>query len=173
VRHSIHFLELGVKQFPDDWELPFMAGCDYLFELHTDDPDERRRNDRAGAELIRHAALMRGAPSWVPLLAATLMKKEGREEAAMRHLEEVYVSTRDEKTREEVKNRLMAMHARIDFAKAERDHKAFELAWRRYIPYAPAELFVALGGARTPRMDLAELAKDPVLHLDLDSAQLE
>jgi hypothetical protein len=173
VKQSIHFLEMGAKQFPDDWELPFMAGCNYLFELKTDDPDQKRTNERRGAELVRHAALQKGAPSWVPLLAATMMQKEGREEAAMRHLEEIFVSTRDDKTRAEVKNRLLAMHAKIDFKKAERDHRAFEAAWRATVPYAPPDFFVAMGGRPSVRMDLKELAKDPVLHLDLDAELVE
>jgi hypothetical protein len=166
---SNHFLELGTAQFPNDWELPFMAGCNYLFELQTDDPEEKKLNQRKGAELMRHAAITGGGPSWLPLLAATILRKEGREEAAIRHLEEVYVTTRDEKTRQEVKNRLISLHSQIDFKKAERDHKAFERAWRQNVRYAPAEFFVALGARPSPRMDLAELAKDPVLALDLDA----
>ena len=96
---SNHFLERGVQQFPDDWELPFMLGCNYLFEMKTDDPKQREEWRRIGGEWIRHAAIVGGAPAWVPLLAATIMRQEGRDEAAMRHLEEVYVSTQDERTR--------------------------------------------------------------------------
>jgi hypothetical protein len=59
-------------------------------------------------------------------LAATIMQQEGQEEAAVRHLEEVYVSTQDEKTRLEVRNRLMALHAKIDLAREERERVAFE-----------------------------------------------
>jgi len=169
VRMSNHFLEMGVAQFPNDWELAFMAGCNYLFELKTSDPEEEKRNRRRGGELIRHAALAGGAPSWVPLLAATIMHQEGRDEAALRHLEEVFVTTRDDKTRQEVKNRLVSLHAQIDFKKAERDHKAFERAWRLTIPYAPPDFFVALGARSSPRMDLATLSHDPVLALDLDA----
>ncbi len=169
VKLSNHFLEMGVQQFPNDWELAYMAGCNYLFELKTDDPEEKKLNQRRGAELIRHAAITGGGPPWVPLLAATILRREGREEAALHHLEEVFVTTRDEKTRQEVKNRLLAMHAQIDFKKAERDHRAFERAWKTTIPYAPAEFFVALGAHVSPRMDLQELAKNPVLALDLDA----
>ena len=43
VMMSNHFLERGVRQFPDDWELPFMLGCNYLFELKTEDPKAARR----------------------------------------------------------------------------------------------------------------------------------
>lgn len=167
---SNHFLEMGVERFPDDWELPFMLGCNYLFELKTNDPVQRKEWRRRGAEYVRHAALVGRPPSWVPLLAATVMKDDGSGEAAIRHLEEVFVSTQDDKTRDEVRNRLQALHAQIDFKKAERDHKAFELAWRRTLPYGTPDLFVVIGPKPSPRLDLEYLAHDPVLHLDLDAA---
>ena len=50
VRLSNHFLELGVRQFPDDWELPFMLACNYLFELHPTDEQQRLENRKIGGE---------------------------------------------------------------------------------------------------------------------------
>jgi hypothetical protein len=168
VAASNHFLEMGVERFPADWEMPFMVGCNYLFEMKTDDPVQKSAWRRRGAEYVRHAALVGGAPPWVPLLAATIMRKEGQEEAALHHLEEVYLSTRDEKTRTEVKNRLLSLHAKIDFAKAERERRAFDDTWMRTIRYAPADFFVVIGPKPNPRLDLAHLAENPVLQLNLD-----
>jgi hypothetical protein len=158
VTMSNHFLERGVRQFPDDWELPFMLGCNYLFELKTDDPAKKAENRRIGGEWIRHAAIVGGGPPWVLLLAATIMREEGRDEAAVRHLEEVYVSTQDERTRTEVRNLLLALHAKIDLAREERERSAFEASWRATLPYVPADLFVAIGPPRPPRMDLEALS---------------
>jgi len=155
---SNHFLERGVRQFPEDWELPFMLGSNYLFELHTDDPKQKEEWRRIGGEWVRHAALVGGAPSWVPLLAATIMEQEGQDEAAVRHLEEVYVSTQDERTRTEVRNRLLSLHAKIDLAREERERDAFEKSWKANLPYAPADLYVAIGAPRPPRMDVAALS---------------
>ena len=168
VAASNHFLEMGVEHFPADWELAFMVGCNYLFEMKTEDPAQKSAWRRRGGEYIRHSALVGGAPPWVPLLAATIMRKEGMEEAALRHLEEVYVTTLDEKTRIEVKNRLLSLHAKIDFAKAERERRAFEDLWTRTIPYAPADFFVVVGGKITPRLDLAYLSQNPLLQLNFD-----
>jgi hypothetical protein len=170
VMASSHFLEMGANQFPSDWELPFMLGCNYLFELKTDDPVQRASWRRQGGEWVRHAAIVGGAPPWVPLLAATILREEGQEEAAVRHLEEVYVSTQDPRTREEVKNRLVSLHAKIDFAKAERERAAFERAWRQTAPYAPPDFFVALGARRDARIDVETLARDAVLEADYDEA---
>jgi hypothetical protein len=169
VKLSSHFLELGVAQFPHDWELPFMLGCNYLFELKTDDPAERAAWQRQGGEWIRHAAIVGGAPPWVPLLAATILHKDGQDEAAIKHLEEVYVTTQDPRTREEVHNRLVSLHARLDFAREARERQKFEAAWRRTLPYAPPDFFIAVGPRPSPRLDLDELARDAVLELDLDA----
>jgi hypothetical protein len=158
VMMSNHFLERGAQQFPDDWELPFMLGSNYLFEMKTDDAKQRDEWRRIGGEWIRHSAIVGGAPSWVPLLAATIMREEGREEAAVRHLEEVYVSTQDDKTRTQVRNLLVSLHAKIDIAREERERKTFETAWKATLPYAPADLFVAVGAPRPPRMDVAALS---------------
>jgi hypothetical protein len=158
VHLSNRFLELGVRQFPDDWELPFMLGCNYLFELKTTDHKLREEWDHAGGEWVRHAAIVGGAPPWVPLLAATIMRREGQEEAAIRHLEEVYVSTQDERTREEVRNRLVSLHAKIDLAREERERRAFESAWHATLPYATADMFTAIGAPRPPRMDVEALS---------------
>jgi hypothetical protein len=155
---SSHFLELGVHQFPDDWEMPFMLGCNYLFELHSDDAAQMAKWRRTGGEWIRHAALVGGAPSWVPLLAATIMRREGEDEAALHHLEQVYVTTQDEQTRQEVRNRLVGLHAKLDLAREARERQAFEADWRRTMRYASADLFVAVGPPAPPRMDVAALS---------------
>jgi hypothetical protein len=168
---SSHFLELGTQHFPSDWELSFMLGCNYLFELHPKDPAQAAAWRSQGAEWVRHAAIVGGAPPWVPLLAATILRKEGQEEAAVRHLEEVYLTTEDERTRQEVKNRLLALKAQLDFGKEERERAAFQSLWKQNLPYAPADFFVVVGAKPSARMDLDELSRDPVLALDVDSDQ--
>jgi hypothetical protein len=168
VTRSSHFLELGTRRFPSDWELPFMLGCNYLFELHTDDAEQRRRWRRQGAEWVRHAALVGGGPAWVPLLAATILKQEGLDEAALHHLEAVYLSTRDEQTRQEVRNRLLALHSRIDFLREARQRDEFERGWKRTLPYAPPELYTLIGPRPSPRLDLPTLAANPIVDLPPD-----
>jgi hypothetical protein len=158
VAMSSRFLERGARQFPDDWELPFMLACNYLFELKTDDAQQKDEWRRIGGEWIRHAADVGGAPPWVPLLSATIMRQEGRDEAAVHHLEEVYVSTQDERARQEIRNQLGALHSRLDLAREQRERRAFETAWRRTLPYASQDLFVAVGAARPARMDWQALS---------------
>lgn len=170
VEQSNHFLSLGIQHFPNDWELHFMMGCNYLFEMKSDDPAQKAAWRRKGAELVRHAALVGGGPPWIPLLAATMMREEGQNEAAVRHLEEVFLSTQDERTREEVKNRLLSLHAKIDIGRAERDRVEFEGLWKKTAPYASPDLFVHIGARRSGRLDLEELARDAVIDADLTAA---
>jgi hypothetical protein len=165
VLRSSHFLELGAKQFPDDWELTFMLACNYLFELKSDDPAEKAKWRRIGGEYLRHAALVGGAPAWVPLLAATVLRQQGDEAAAIKHLEEVYWSTTDEKTREEVRNRLVALHAKFDVAEAARQHAAFQDGWRKTVPYASPDFYAVLGPAPSPRLDPEFVARQELLEL--------
>lgn len=157
VEASSHFLERGARQFPNDWELPFMLACNYLFELQTHDPQQKAAWQRIGGDWLRHATLVGGGPSWLPLLAATVMQKEGQKEAALRHLETVYAATDDERTREQIRYRLIGLHAQVDFAKEAKERAAFEEAWKRTLPYASPDLFVLVGAAAPPRMDLSAL----------------
>jgi hypothetical protein len=160
---SNHFLELGVKQFPSDWELAFMLGCNYLFELKTDDPEQKKLWREIAGDWIRRAALHGNAPAWVPLLAATIMREEGKEEAAVHHLEEVYVSTQDEKTRAELRNRLISLKSKLDLKSAERDRSEFDKAHADNLPYTPPDFFALIGPRRPPIMDWRALVRHPVL----------
>lgn len=151
VRLSSEFLEAGLSRFPSDWEMAFMLGCNYLFELKTDDPVERSRNRRIGAGWIRRAAVS-GGPSWLPSLAATVMTQEGQAEAALHYLEEAYLTAPDERTREEFLRLLVARRqSRVAALRAARDR--FVAAWQRALPYAPADYYVLMGEPPSPRLD--------------------
>jgi hypothetical protein len=154
VELSNHFLRMGVDQFPSDWELPFMLGCNLLFEMHPRDAQEKARFTEEGATWIRRASLVGGGPSWAALLAATILRKEGREDAAVRHLEQVYYATSDERTREDVKNRLIGLKSQIDFARETADRAAFEKAWQSDLPYVSSDLYAIIGPRPDPAYSL-------------------
>ncbi len=155
---SNHFLELGMKAFPNRWEYPFMMGCNFLFELHPVDEVERARFQRIAADYMQRAALVGGGPAWVPLLAATILRKEGEQDAAIRHLEEVYAATQDETTREEVRRRLMGLRSQVEVARAAADRKRFDDARKQSYPYMPPDLFVLVGEKRRAQLDYRQLA---------------
>ncbi len=158
---SNHFLKLGIEHFPSDWELPFMLGCNLLFELKAKDATEHARFTSEGADWIRRAALVGGAPPWAALLAATILRKEGREDAALRHLEQVYYSTTDERTRQEVHNRLLALKTSIDFEREARDRARFSAEKKATLPYVSDTLFALVGPRPAPNLDWRSLGSIP------------
>ncbi len=171
VRLSSHFLEEGLRRFPNDWEMAFALGCNYIFELKSDDPKQREAWRREGGRWIRRAAIAGGGPPWLAGLAARIMSEEGQVEASLRYLEEAYLTAPDERARDEI-GRLLQAKRREGFAKLQAAGEAFARAHRRTLPYAPADLFVAVGEPPAPRMDLAWLARDEVLDAEAREAAL-
>lgn len=163
VERSNHFLERGIKHFPRSWQLPWMLGCNYLFEMRSTDPKQKKEWERIGGEWIRQAALIGSAPPWASLLAAQLMKKEGRDEVSMRYLEEVYLTTSDESTKREIRNRILFLKSKVEADRLEKLGKDFNDRWEKTLPYAHPDLFVALGDPPPARMDPEFLARDEVL----------
>ena len=157
-----HLLERGERVFPGDWELPFQRGFNLLFELPklvaaTDPrvPDWRQR----GAEALREAAVLDGAPPWLPNLSARMLTKEGGDELAIRHLERTYAVTSNEETRAEIARQLQTLRGQR--AAGDLAEGAAELARlvREGYPYAPEAFSVIMGPRRKPGVDL-----DALLH---------
>lgn len=165
---SNHFLELGMRAFPNRWEYPFMIGCNYLFELHPVDEAERQKFQRIAADFMQRAALVGGGPPWVALLAATILRKEGEQDAAIRHLEEVYAATQDENTKEEVRRRLIGLRNKVDVERAQAERKRFDDARKANYPYVSPDLFVFIGERIAPVLDDRALA--PRIHFSSDHA---
>ena len=169
---SNHFLEAGLAQFPSDWELAFMVGCNYMFELKTDDPAQKEAWRRIGGDYIRRAAIAGGGPPWLPLLAATIMSKEGQTDAALRYLEEAYLTARDDRTRDEVWRLLKAKRvAAVENLASARE--AFVAAWQKTLPYAPADVYVVVGDPPPARLDWRGLMRSTALDQVLREAPVE
>jgi tetratricopeptide (TPR) repeat protein len=144
VRQSNEFLELGLKRFPNDWELNFMLGVNYIHELKTTDERQKQAWKLKGAEHIRRAALAGGGPAWLPVLVATILTKGGETEAAIRHLEEILLTTDDEAVRTHVTNKLKQLRLAA-LPEMERHREEFARRWHAQLRYAPADLYVLLG----------------------------
>jgi hypothetical protein len=157
-----HLLERGERAFPGDWELPFQRGFNLLYELPRLVPaTDPRASDwrQRGAEALRAAALLDGAPPWLPNLTARLASTEGGQELAIRHLEHVYAVTSNEETRAEIARQLQ--HLRGQRASVDLVEGAADLARlvREGYPYAPEAFSVIMGPRLKPGVDL-----DALLH---------
>ena len=153
VETSSRFLREGIARFPSDWELPFMLACNLSFEMKPKDAAEKARLTAEGAEWFRRASLVGGAPPWAALLTATIYRKEGREDAALHHLEQVYYTSTDERTRTEVRNRLIALKTKVDFERETKERARFEAAWHAELPYVPSHLYVLVGSTAPANLD--------------------
>ncbi|WP_457755293.1 hypothetical protein [Thermovibrio ammonificans] len=88
------------EKFIDDWRIPFFIGFNYFYF----------QKERAkGAAVLKRAASMKGAPSYLKLLVPRLYAKSGRLELAVAATEEELKRVKDEKLRKELRRRLRAL----------------------------------------------------------------
>jgi hypothetical protein len=116
-RKSIALLTKGMRHNPEVWQLPFLVGYDYFYELC--DPT-------AAAQYFRQASMLPGAPEYLPRLAARMTVEGGDPNAALEFLLRFSQQTQDERLRE-------ALNQRIKEVVAERDIRVLEDAIRQYI----------------------------------------
>ncbi len=75
VMASNRILERGIDRFPYAWDLHFMRGVNYLFELRTDDPELQAEWRRKGAESIARASTLPDAPPFLVAASASLFAR--------------------------------------------------------------------------------------------------
>jgi hypothetical protein len=162
-KKSLVYLEQGMEQFPDDYELFWIAGMRYYLDLRTDDPEERQRNKERGAELIERAMRKPNAPPDLATLAANLRTKIGQKERAIRELREMILVTDNKKAQEKMVARLRSLMAEGDAALVDEMLRAkveLEERWQADLPWVPQTLYLLLGPTPPPAIDLEELAVD-------------
>lgn len=147
-------LERGVREFPDDWRIPNLAGQIYTQDLTTTDPQQRRAWDEKGVRLIEAAIRKPGAPAELQDWAAVMRTKYGQQQRAIRDLREVLLVTTDLKARKVLIERLAKLQDRNADAIASEIFAArqlFDRQWKDNRPLIPANWYVLLG----PRLDIA------------------
>lgn len=96
VELSNAILEKGLKNVPNDWQIPFYLGFNYLYYL---------KDPLKAAFYMEKASRLEGRPDYLPLLTARLYKQGGASETALLFLEGVYRDSKDEKIREAIRRR--------------------------------------------------------------------
>ena len=109
---AIKLLKHGHERFPDDWQIAFNIGSYYMWELRTKSEAEKAEWTRQGAEWIRRAALLGAHIPWLPSLAAQLFTEQGQRGLAIRHLEELYLTTQDNEMKKQIAAKLRTLKAR-------------------------------------------------------------
>lgn len=90
-----HIFNKGIRQFPDDWRLPYHAAYHFMYD----------RQDLARAAELLQKAVETGAPPWVHSLAARAYTASGQGELAIRMLTQFRQFTKNE-LRDEVDQRI-------------------------------------------------------------------
>ena len=146
-QRAIRYLEQGVRRFPDDGELAWDLGANYVYELvpmlatQAEKAEARRR----GVEHLRVAALSGHGPPWLALSASTEFAKLGQAEQEMRYLEELYPQLSDPAMKLQVEARLARLRSRSYVEAVRRAGEEFEAAHVRDYPYLHPTLYLLLG----------------------------
>lgn len=160
-QRAIALLERGMRAFPGDWRLPYLAGQIYTQDLKTDDPAQQRTWDEKGTLLIESAIRKPGAPVRIATWASTMRTKLGQHERAISGLRELLLVTSSGATRE----RLIAALADLQHRDASSvaaevlaERQKFEQRWRRERLSVPATFYTLLGPRSRPGFDMVDLA---------------
>jgi hypothetical protein len=113
---SNRLLQKGMRHNPDVWELPFLIGFNYYFDLH---------DDLRAAEYIARASRLPKAPAYLAPFAARLYVSARDPEDAVVFLAQVYAQTFDE-------NMKRVLERRLKEVMVERDLQLLEEAISRY-----------------------------------------
>lgn len=115
-QESIAILKKGMQHNPEVWQLPFLIGYDYFYELC--DPYNASR-------YLQIAAMLPGAPEYLPRLAARMAVEAGDTEAALEFLERLVRQTHDERLR-------TVLTERMKHVMQEQNLRLLDAAVRRY-----------------------------------------
>lgn len=158
---AISLLDKGMKRYPGDWRLPYLAGQIYTQDLQTDDPKQRREWDERGTMLIESAIRKPGAPPRAATWAAFMRTKLGQHDRAVQGLREMIVLTSDAETRTRMIEQLAKLEEQdADALAAELDHARIQFlkAWKAERRNLPASFYVLLGKRLEPGFDMGDLA---------------
>jgi hypothetical protein len=141
------YLERALKRWPNDGELHWEYGSLMRFELAPllgPGPQKDRLLALAAPHLAAAASLGAGPP-WLALNSSSLLDRLGQTEQAIRHLEEVYDTIQDERTKRMVEERLAALRSTSFVEAFKAANASFALEHERSYPYLSPGLFMLVG----------------------------
>ena len=158
---AIAVLEQGMREFPDDWQLPYVAGEIYTQDLETADPKQRRAWDERGTQLTESAIRKPGAPPGAGTWVAFMQTKLGQRDRAIQNLHELLLVTRDLDARKRLLDKLGELE-NTDSAEVAgeifEERRKVEAKWLRDRPDIPPTVYILLGPRITPGFDMTDLA---------------
>jgi hypothetical protein len=147
VERSNHYLELGYRRFPKDWEFPFTICSNYLFELprFAKDAAEKRRFQETGAEYCREASVLPGALPYLSSMAGSFLSKLGKRQLARQHFRELILRTEDPRIRAKLQQKYAALVSEDSARRVEEEAARFFQRHQASWPFVSSDLFLFLG----------------------------
>jgi len=101
-------LQKGIKNNIRNWNIPFLLAFNHFYHL---------QDYSKAAYYINLASRIEGSPPYFPFLAARFYAKGGDPQTAILFLKGVYLSTKDEKMREKIAERIAEIEKNLDLGK--------------------------------------------------------
>ncbi|MCB9556174.1 MAG: hypothetical protein H6707_08730 [Deltaproteobacteria bacterium] len=153
---AIDLLKKAHQRFPKDPRYPFSIGAYYMAELRTRDPQKRAHYKRLGAVWIRRAALIGSDIPWLPSLAAKILTEQGQKELAIKHLQELYLTTKNPAMRAQIAAKLRTLQAANLAEQLDRYAQQFQQRYKASgLEFVPADLFVLLDAPDPPPFSIS------------------
>jgi hypothetical protein len=144
IERSIDALRRGTARFPDDGELAWDTAATIMYELlprlPKDDPN-RERLEAEGADYMMTAARLGAGPDWLVITNATSLRKLGKADRELRHLEEMYALIRDPSVKAQIEIRLSQLRDQAYAEAFRRVNEEFEQRHVEEFPYIPLTLY--------------------------------
>lgn len=143
----VEYLERAVKKWPDDGDLAWDLGATLRFELApmVDDPAEKRRLHEAAMEPLATAARLGAGPPWLASLNAQLLSRLGRNEQAIRHLEEMYDAVSDPVEKDQLRLQLIKLRSESHATAFQAANDELTQSRQRNYPYLSSNQFLLVG----------------------------
>jgi hypothetical protein len=129
---AIRYLETAARRFPNDGEIAWQLGANYTYELAPmlEQREQREAARRKGLDYLEAAVMRRAGPEWLVLQTASQLSALGRNESAIRHLEDVYATASDPNIKATIEHQLATLRGQ-GYAEAMR-RSAQELEANRH-----------------------------------------
>ena len=150
VREARRIMERGIAEFPYDSELHLNFGLFLSYLAPGDLPagsEERGQWQQAGAmALVRAGELSTNeAAAFKAMSAASLLRRVGKDDAAIGFLERLFAVTDNDEVREDISNRLRVLRQGRQASEHYVLSRAFDTLWRKHVPFAPRSWLSMLG----------------------------
>lgn len=151
---AIRYLEIATRRFPDDGELAWDLGATYAFELPPllASDVERATARRKGLDYLEAAVLRGKGPPWLALQTAGQLRKLGRTEQAIRHLEDAHATATQPEVRRGIEIELAKLRSASYSEAFRRTNEELEAGRTKDFPYLPPSLYLLVG--KRPVRDL-------------------